>query len=47
MPKFKFGSDINLNNTLSVMGMPAAFNPKIADFFGYFNYTDVPESRCS
>ncbi|NOX87788.1 MAG: serpin family protein [Calditrichaeota bacterium] len=32
LPKFKFSFDMLLNNTLSDMGMPAAFNANSADF---------------
>jgi serpin B len=33
MPRFKFGTDVVLNDTLSALGMPDAFNEK-ADFSG-------------
>jgi serpin B len=34
MPRFKFESGFNLNNTLAKMGMPDAFNWPNADFSG-------------
>jgi serpin B len=37
MPKFKFSSNIDLNNALKALGMPLAFDPFIADFSGITN----------
>ena len=34
LPKFKFDTAYNMNNTLATMGMPTAFNPSSADFSG-------------
>jgi len=40
IPKFKFSSDFDLNDTLIALGMPIAFDPLNADFTGI---TDVKE----
>jgi serpin B len=37
MPKFKFSSDFDLNNALTTLGMPIAFDPLYADFSGITN----------
>ena len=37
LPKFSFESEFHLENVLSIMGMPDAFNPGKADFTGMAN----------
>lgn len=41
MPKFKFQSKYNLAGTLAGMGMPAAFDPDLADFSGMDGKRDL------
>lgn len=37
LPKFKFDTEYNMNDTLAKMGMPAAFDPNSADFSGMYD----------
>jgi serpin B len=37
LPKFKFNTSYNMNQTLSAMGMSTAFNPDSADFTGMYD----------
>lgn len=41
LPKFTFTKDFNLNEVLGGMGMPAAFDPKVADFSGMTGKKDL------
>jgi len=41
LPKFKFDTSYNMNEALSTMGMPAAFNPETADFSGMTGKCDL------
>jgi serpin B len=40
MPRFKFSTDVSLNDTLSAMGMPEAFSDR-ADFSGINGARDL------
>jgi serpin B len=37
LPKFKFDTEYNMNDTLAKMGMPAAFDPNSVDFSGMYD----------
>jgi serpin B len=41
LPEFKFTSEFNLSETLSGMGMPAPFDPGLADFSGMDGQRDL------
>jgi len=44
LPKFKFDTSYNMNQTLAKMGMPAAFDDANADFSGMYDKTKTPEN---
>jgi serpin B len=41
MPRFKFSLSTSLNDTLTVLGMPNAFDPTLADFSGIDGAKDL------
>jgi serpin B len=45
MPRFEYTSDFNLNETLTAMGMPDAFNPDLADFSGMLDPASLPDAE--
>jgi len=44
LPKFKFDTSYNMNDTLSQMGMSVAFNPDKADFTGMYDRAAADEN---
>jgi serpin B len=42
LPRFEYGSEFNLSNTLAGMGMPLAFDGLQADFSGMVSQDDLP-----
>jgi serpin B len=44
LPKFKFDTSYNMNQTLAKMGMPTAFDDANADFSGMYDKTKTPEN---
>jgi len=44
LPKFKFNTSYNMNDTLSQMGMPTAFNADQADFSKMYDRTASNEN---
>jgi serpin B len=45
LPKFKFTSDLDLNGTLALLGMPSAFDPATADLSGIDGITPSAANR--
>ncbi len=44
LPRFQFGYSMDMNDSLVAMGMPAAFDPNLADFSGIYDQSVEPNN---